>query len=182
MVLFPQRWASDEDRVAGGQPTRWQIHICDPLKGVDTTITAKQTVAASPGDAPTGNGSVEAWISVQSVLPRSTESSLYPFDGPHMSPENYKVEDLGFGEVGDIRAHRFRCWAKADGEVPNGAFVEEAFSLDLQLVLARIQADGTGVAHGTEYVHLDHGEPDPELFRIPVTYKIIWTKELSSAR
>lgn len=181
MVLFPQRWASDEARETGGQPIKWQTMICDPT-GLDTTVTAKQTANAKLTDtSSTGSASVEAWVTVQPVLPRRTVSEPYPFDGPHMSPENFKVEDLGVGAIGGISAHRFRWWGRADGEAPNGNYVEQAFSEDLQLVVAGIEVKDN-IARGTVYVHLDRGEPDPGLFLIPINYKIISTKELPPAK
>ncbi len=177
MFVFPQGWASDEDRETGGQPIRWQVMICDPA-GLNTTITAKRIAAAASTDASSGeSGSVEAWVDTQSVLPRSTSSAPYPFDGPHMSPENFKEQDLGFGAIADVSAHRFRWWRKADGEAANGNYVEQAFSEELQLELAHIEVNGN-LAHGTEYVHLVRGEPDAKLFSVPSTYKIVSTREL----
>jgi hypothetical protein len=180
MVLFPQQWSSEEARETGGQPTKWQTMICDP-KGLDTTVTAKQIADANLADVSNGGGSVEARIAVQSVSPRSTVSDRHSFDGPHMSPENFTVADLGVGAVGDISAHRFRYWKKAAGETSNGNYAEQAFSEDLELVVAKIQVEGNSIAHGTEYIHLDRGDPDPALFLIPATYKIISQTELPPA-
>jgi hypothetical protein len=174
MVLFPQRWASDEARDSGGQPIHWQTTICDPLNGLYTVVSAKQTPDANLSDI--SSGSVEAWIAVQHGLPRRTASDPKPFDGPHLSTENFKVEDLRVTTVEGVSGHRFRAWRISDGS-PSGDYVEQAFSKDIELEVAKIDVKGN-IAHGVEYVRLDSGEPNPELFLIPATYKVVAVKEL----
>jgi hypothetical protein len=175
MVLFPQRRASDEVRDSGGQPTKWQTYICGPLNGLFTFVQARQKANANQADISTGSGSVEAWITVHSGLHRRTVSDLKPFDGPHLSLEIFKVEDLRATTVEGVSGHRFRAWRISDGG-PGGDYFEQAFSMDLELEVAKIDVTGGSIAHGTEFVRLDRGEPNPELFMIPATYKVVAMK------
>jgi hypothetical protein len=48
--------------------------------------------------------------------------------------------------------------------------------MDLEPEVAKIDVTGGTIAHGTEFVRLDRGEPNPELFMIPATYKVVAMK------
>jgi hypothetical protein len=74
-------------------------------------------------------------------LPRRTTSDPTPFYVPHYSPENFKVEDLRDTTGEGVSGHRFCTW-RISGGGPSGDYVEQAFSKDLEMEVARIDVKG----------------------------------------